>query len=79
MSVDNETRRDTLTGSGVTRGIAIGQAHLLAPSELEVRQVTIERRDVVHETARLTRAFGAVAEELDGLKRGIAPDAPNEV
>jgi phosphotransferase system enzyme I (PtsI) len=77
--VDNETRRDTLTGSGVTRGIAIGQAHLLAPSELEVRQVTIERRDVVHETARLTRAFGAVAEELDGLKRGIAPDAPSEV
>jgi phosphoenolpyruvate-protein phosphotransferase (PTS system enzyme I) len=79
MPAHSELRRDTLTGSGVTRGIAIGQAHLLAPSELEVRQVTIERRDVVHETARLTRAFGAVAAELDGLKRGIAPDAPSEV
>jgi phosphotransferase system enzyme I (PtsI) len=54
-------------------------AHLLAPSELEVRQTTIERRDVVHEIARLTRAFAAVREELDDLKAGIAPGAPTEV
>src|SRR5262245_27586115 len=69
----------SLKGSGVARGIAIGHAHLLAPSELEVRQVTIERRDVVHEIARLTRAFSAVREELDELRRGVAPDAPSEV
>ncbi len=71
--------RASLKGSGVARGIAIGHAHLLAPSELEVRQYTIERRDVVHEIARLTRAFSAVRDELEGLKRGIAPDAPSEV
>ena len=75
----SERARATLKGNGVARGIAIGHAHLLAPSELEVRQVTIERRDVVHEIARLTRAFLAVREELEGLKRGIAPDAPSEV
>ena len=75
----NEPKRETVTGSGVTRGIAIGRAHLMAQSELEVRQATIERRDVVHEIARLTRAFSTVREELDGLKRGIAPDAPSEV
>ncbi len=75
-----EARESTmLKGSGVARGIAIGHAHLLAPSELEVRQVTIERRDVVHEIARLTRAFSAVRDELEGLKRGITPDAPSEV
>ena len=79
MQAGTEPRRDTLTGSGVTRGIAIGRAHLLAPSELDVRQVTIERRDVVHEIARMTRAFAVVRDELDGLKGGISPDAPTEV
>ncbi len=79
MQTGTETRRDTLTGSGVTRGIAIGRAHMLAPSELDVRQVTIERRDVVHEIARMTRAFAAVRDELDDLKLGISPDAPTEV
>ena len=79
MQAGTEPRRDTLTGSGVTRGIAVGRAHLLAPSELDVRQVTIERRDVVHEIARMTRAFAVVRDELDGLKGGISPDAPTEV
>ncbi|HQR20615.1 MAG TPA: phosphoenolpyruvate--protein phosphotransferase [Burkholderiaceae bacterium] len=79
MSVENEARREALTGVGVARGIAIGRAHLLAPSELDVRQVKIERRDVVHEIARLTRAFAAVQDELDQLRGGIAPDAPSEV
>jgi phosphotransferase system enzyme I (PtsI) len=74
-----ERTRSTLSGSGVARGIAVGYAHMLAPSELDVRQVSIERRDVIHEIARLTRAFGVVRDEFDGLKRGIAPDAPTEV
>jgi len=77
--VAEETTRRTLAGIGVARGIAIGPAHLLSPSELEVRQTTIERRDVLHEIARLTRAFAAVREELDDLKAGIAPGAPTEV
>jgi len=74
-----EAKRRTLAGIGVTHGIAFGRAHLLAPSELEVRQVTIERRDVVHEIARLTRAFAAVRDELDDLQSGIKHDAPSEV
>jgi len=74
-----EGLRNTLTGSGVTRGIAIGRAHLLARSELEVRQYTIERRDVVHEIGRLTTGFNAVRNELDQLKSSISSDAPSEV
>ena len=72
-------RRDSLVGSGVTHGIAVGRAHLLAPSELDVRQNVIERRDVVHEIGRLTAAFNVVREELAQLKAGIAPNAPSEV
>jgi phosphotransferase system enzyme I (PtsI) len=74
-----EGRRNSLTGSGVTRGIAIGRAHLLARSELDVRQFTIERRDVVHEIGRLTSGFNAVRNELDHLKSSIAAGAPSEV
>jgi phosphoenolpyruvate-protein phosphotransferase (PTS system enzyme I) len=71
--------RQSLTGSGVARGIAIGRAHLLAHSELEVRQYTIERRDVVIEIGRLTTAFNSVRQELDHLKGTISADAPSEV
>jgi len=74
-----ESRGTTLRGSGVTHGIAIGRAHLMAPSELDVQQVSIERRDVVHEIARLTRAFGAVRTELEELRGAISADAPGEV
>src|SRR5512137_1650603 len=74
-----EGRRESLTGSGVARGIAIGRAHLLARSELEVRQYTVERRDVVHEIGRLTTGFNVVRQELDHLKSNISPDAPSEV
>ncbi len=74
-----ERLRKSLVGSGVTRGIAVGRAHLLAPSELDVRQYSIERRDVLHEIGRLTTAFSVVREELEGLKAGIAASAPSEV
>jgi phosphotransferase system enzyme I (PtsI) len=69
----------TLTGIGVSRGIAIGRAHRLAPSELDVRQYQIERKDVLHEVARLNNAFSLVRAELDGLRRNVALDAPGEV
>src|SRR5512134_47519 len=72
----SEGRRESLAGSGVARGIAIGRAHLLAPAELEVRQYRIERRDVVHEIGRLTKACNEVRDDLTRLRSGIARDAP---
>jgi phosphotransferase system enzyme I (PtsI) len=69
----------TLTGIGVGRGIAIGRAHRLAPSELDVRQYAIERKDVVHEVARLNNAFSQVRAEFDALGATVAADAPAEV
>jgi phosphotransferase system enzyme I (PtsI) len=66
-------------GIGVARGIAIGRAHLLAPSELDVHHFNIERRDVLHEVARLNNAFSIVRAEIDNLRDHVAPGAPNEV
>jgi phosphotransferase system enzyme I (PtsI) len=72
-----------LTGVGIVSGtspsIAIGRAHLLAPSELETRHYSIERKDVLHEVARLNNAFSLVRAEIDELATHVAPDAPGEV
>jgi phosphotransferase system enzyme I (PtsI) len=72
-----------LVGVGVASGsspsIAIGRAHLLAPYELETRHYAVERKDVLHEVARLNNAFSMVRAELDELGRHVTPDAPSEV
>jgi len=72
-----------LVGVGIVSGasptIAIGRAHLLAPSELETRHYAIERKDVLHEVARLNNAFSLVRAEIDELAAHVAPDAPGEV
>lgn len=71
--------RRTLAGIAVSRGIAIGRAHLLAPSELEVRQLRVDVEEVEREIERLTQAFAEVRQELDELAAGIGADAPGEV
>jgi len=68
-----------LVGLGVARGIVIGRAHLLAPSELDIRQYNIQRGDVLHEVARLNNAFSLVRAELEQLRTNVAGDAPAEV
>jgi len=68
-----------LVGQGVGRGIVIGRAHLLAPSELDIRQYHIQRGDVLHEVARLNNAFSLVRAELEQLRTNVAGDAPAEV
>jgi len=68
-----------IQGIGASRGIAIGRAHRLAPSELEIRQYPIDRKDVLHEVARLNNAFSLVRAELDALRDEVAPEAPQEV
>src|SRR5258708_10280115 len=68
-----------LRGIGVERGIAIGRAHLLAPSELEIKQYNVQRADVLHEVARLNNAFSLVRAELEELRSTVSADAPGEV
>jgi len=65
--------------SGASPSIAIGRVHLLAPSELETRHYSVERKDVLHEVARLNNAFSLVRAEIDGLATRVAPEAPGEV
>jgi phosphotransferase system enzyme I (PtsI) len=68
-----------LVGQGVARGVVIGRAHLLAPSELDIHQYHVQRDDVLHEVARLNNAFSLVRAELEELRAQVAEDAPAEV
>jgi phosphotransferase system enzyme I (PtsI) len=67
-----------ISGTGVSGGIAIGRVHLLTPSELEIRQYTVERKDVLREVARLNNAFSLVRAELDELRERLGGTQPSE-
>lgn len=68
-----------IDGHGVACGIAIGRAHLLAPSEFEIPQYHIAPETGLHEVARLNNAFSLVRTEIEELRAGVAETAPAEV
>lgn len=69
----------TLHGIPVSRGIAIGRAHLIAPASLEVRHYLIDVAQVDAEILRLQTAQKAVQAELAALRAGLPKDAPEEM
>ncbi|HEY5800565.1 MAG TPA: phosphoenolpyruvate--protein phosphotransferase [Burkholderiaceae bacterium] len=69
----------TLHGIPVSRGIAIGRAHLLTPAALDVRHYLIAQEQVEAEVQRLESAFAAVHLELQNLQRDLPKDAPSEL
>jgi phosphotransferase system enzyme I (PtsI) len=69
----------TLHGIPVSRGIAIGRAHLLRPAARDVKHYLVAEEKVEAEVSRLTRAINAVNEELQSVRRDLPPDAPSEL
>ncbi|MCE2859413.1 MAG: phosphoenolpyruvate--protein phosphotransferase [Oxalobacteraceae bacterium] len=69
----------TLHGIPVSRGIAIGRAHLLRPAARDVKHYLVAEEKVEAEVARLTQAINAVNEELRVVRRDLPPDAPSEL
>lgn len=69
----------TLTGIPVSRGIAIGRAHLIAQAALEVRHYFVAPTQVKNEIARLRQAISAVHHEFDVLRTTLPKDAPEEM
>jgi len=64
-----------LTGHGVARGIAIGQAHLAERSELEIGEYRIQPEDVENEIRRLRNAMAAAREQLEELCARVSKNA----
>jgi phosphoenolpyruvate-protein phosphotransferase (PTS system enzyme I) len=68
----------TLHGIGVSGGIAIGRAHLVSHTQLEVPHIEIEARQVAGEQIRFDVALNKVRRELSDLAANIPDNAPAE-
>ena len=69
----------TLHGIPVSRGIAIGRAHLLAPAALEVKHYLIAEEQVEAEVQRLQKAIATVHKELQTIWNELPKDSPAEL
>ena len=68
----------TLHGIGVSAGIAIGHAHLIAHGVQEVAHYAIAAEGLADEIARFDAAIQTVRAELEGLQKNVPPGAPGE-
>src|SRR3569832_131458 len=69
----------TLHGIPVSRGIAIGRAHLLAPAALDVKHYLIAEEQVEAEVLRLQKAIATVHKELQTIWNDLPKDSPAEL
>ncbi|WP_420994537.1 phosphoenolpyruvate--protein phosphotransferase [Cupriavidus sp. 30B13] len=68
-----------LHGIPVSRGVAIGRAHLLAPAALDVSHYLVDEDRLEDEVERLRSARAVVRAELAALKRDLPREAPEEM
>ena len=69
----------TLHGIPVSRGIAIGRAHMLARAALDVSHYLVDEDKLDAEVERLRSARATVRAELIALKGDLPADAPEEM
>ncbi|MDP5008982.1 MAG: phosphoenolpyruvate--protein phosphotransferase [Glaciimonas sp.] len=69
----------TLHGIPVSRGIAIGRAHLLAPAAMDVKHYLVSETQVEAEVMRFRDAVEVVREELQTIHSDLPKDSPAEL
>ena len=69
----------SLHGIPVSRGIAIGRAHLLKAAALDVKHYLVPEEQVEAEVLRLSSAIASVHRELQVIWKDLPPDAPSEL
>ena len=69
----------SLHGIPVSRGIAIGRAHLLKPAALDVKHYLVAEEQVEAEVQRLSGAIVKVHQELQAIWKELPADAPSEL
>ncbi|MBX3652159.1 MAG: phosphoenolpyruvate--protein phosphotransferase [Burkholderiales bacterium] len=68
----------TIHGIGVSGGIAIGHAHLVSHTKLEVAHYDIPAEQLADESARFDAAVKTVRDELEQLRGSVPAGAPAE-
>ena len=69
----------TLQGIPISRGIAIGRAHLLHPASMDVKHYLVAQEKVEAEVQRLRNAIVAVQKDLQMIWAELPLDAPTEL
>lgn len=69
----------SLHGIPVSRGIAIGRAHLLRSAALDVKHYLISQEKIESEVQRLSNAIAQVHKELQTIRQDLSPEAPSEL
>jgi phosphoenolpyruvate-protein phosphotransferase (PTS system enzyme I) len=69
----------SLHGIPVSRGIAIGRAHLLRSAALDVKHYLISQEKIEAEVDRLSNAIAQVHAELQTIRQDLSPEAPSEL
>lgn len=69
----------TLTGAGVSRGIAIGNAWLLKSGQLEICEYVLPKHLVAEEVARFHSALVAAKKQLKAIRQKIPRNTPVDI
>jgi len=68
-----------ISGLGVSRGIAIGNVHLLLRSSLEVYERTLQPDEINAEVKRFKSAVDRAGKQLRKIRDTIPPEAPKDI
>jgi phosphoenolpyruvate-protein phosphotransferase (PTS system enzyme I) len=68
-----------LNGIGVSRGIAIGAAHVLQRDQLEILEAAVPAHLVEREVCRFHAAIEAARQQLRAIRERIPPSTPPEI
>lgn len=79
MQPGKMTASFALHGATVSRGIAIGRAHVIARAALDVKHYLVPQEKIEAEVQRLEAAIEAVRHELKSIWETLPADAPVEL
>jgi len=68
----------SLFGSGIGRGIVIGQAYVLKNNDIEITKTQIDKADVAKEVKRFRAAVLATETKYKSLLKNLPKSAPKE-
>ena len=68
-----------ISGIGVSKGIAIGEAHVIVREQLDATQITLPASAIKSEIKRFKTALAQASKQLHDIKKKIAKNTANDI
>jgi len=68
-----------LSGTGVSRGIALGKAHILRRGQIEIPEYVVPKKFITDEINRLKKALITAAAQLKAIRKHIPENTPADI